>query len=237
MDQFTNPTSSGSDPVGDRAAVNRNNARKSTGPRTEAGKQVSRFNALRHGLTGQVVVLPSEDQSAYQRHNQAFLAEYQPKGATEAQLVQFLTDTSWRLNRIASIETNLFTLGISENDHWVNADHPQAQSALAMALAFRRNERTLANLSIYSQRLQRQFERALAQLRQIQAERRSNEKSQLDQASKILKMHNDRQPPAQPIPYNPAADGFVFSLDEIETHTRREDRAGQAYVHYLHSPA
>ena len=37
-------------PIGlDRAATNRGNAQKSTGPRTEAGKQRSKLNALRHG--------------------------------------------------------------------------------------------------------------------------------------------------------------------------------------------
>ena len=35
-----------------------------TGPRTEAGKKRTRFNALRHGLTGQIVVMPAEDLAA-----------------------------------------------------------------------------------------------------------------------------------------------------------------------------
>jgi len=42
-----------------RAAVNKANAQHSTGPRTEAGKQRSKLNAFRHGLTGQTVVLPT----------------------------------------------------------------------------------------------------------------------------------------------------------------------------------
>ena len=42
-----------------RAAVNKANAQKSTGPRTAAGKQRSSLNALRHGLTGQTIVLPT----------------------------------------------------------------------------------------------------------------------------------------------------------------------------------
>src|SRR6202049_5090667 len=87
------------------AAVNKAKAQKSTGPRTEAGKQRSSLNALRHGLTGQTVVLPTEDHSAYQRHSQAFLDEYRPKGATEIQLVQSLLDTSWQLNRASALET------------------------------------------------------------------------------------------------------------------------------------
>ena len=44
-----------------RVAINRANARYSIGPKTESGKKVSSLNALRHGLTGQIVVMPNED--------------------------------------------------------------------------------------------------------------------------------------------------------------------------------
>jgi hypothetical protein len=222
----------GSDRVADRAAVNRENAKKSTGPRTEAGKQRSKLNALRHGLTGQTVVLPAEDHSAYQRHSRSFVDEYQPKGATEAQLVQSLIDTSWRMNRAATVETNLFTLGITEMEDRIHANHPEAEAALAMALAFRENTTAFSQISIYGQRLARQFERTLAQLRQIQAERRKAEECQLDKAAKILKMHRDEH-----LPYEPAEDGFVFSNAEIETFIRREERRQQANVHAFYAHA
>jgi hypothetical protein len=42
--------------------ANRRNALKSTGPRTEAGKQVSRCNAMRHGLAAQTVISTLEDE-------------------------------------------------------------------------------------------------------------------------------------------------------------------------------
>src|SRR6202040_3793470 len=165
-----------------RAAVNRVNAQKSTGPRTEAGKQRSKLNALRHGLTGQTIVLPTEDQSAYQRHSQSFLDECKPKGAIETQLVQSLLDTSWQLNRAAAVETNLFSLGITEMEDRIRANHPEAEDALAMAMAYREHNRAFANIGIYRQRLTREFERTLILLRQIQSERRINEESQLDNA-------------------------------------------------------
>jgi hypothetical protein len=87
-----------------RAAINRANSEHSTGPRTTAGKQRSSLNALRHGLTGHVVVLPTEDQTAYQRHLLRFVDQFQPKGALEEQLVQSLGDTTWRLNRVPATE-------------------------------------------------------------------------------------------------------------------------------------
>jgi hypothetical protein len=211
-----------------RAAVNKANAQKSTGPRTEAGKQRSSLNALRHGLTGQTVVLPTEDHSAYQRHSQAFLDEYRPKGATEIQLVQSLLDTSWQLNRASAVETNLFSLGITEMEDRIRATHPDAETALAMALAYREHNRAFANIGIYRQRLAREFERTLILLRQIQAERRTNEERQLDDAAKILKMHQDEN-----LPYQPADDGFVFSKAEIESYIGREERWQQANDHDL----
>jgi len=215
----------------DRAAINKANAQKSTGPRTEEGKKRSSLNALRHGLTGHTIVLPTEDYAAYQRYSQSFLDDCRPKGAVETQLVQSLIDTSWQLNRAAAIETNLFSLGITENEGRVHANHPDAEAALAAALAFREHNRAFAQISMYRQRLARQFERTLNQLREVQAERRAKEEEQLHKAAKILKMHKDEDHPGQQAPYNPAEDGFVFSVDEIETYLRRRDRAGQANIH------
>jgi hypothetical protein len=237
MNPITESTNlTGNDRAADHAAINRANAQKSTGPRTEAGKQRSKLNALRHGLTGQTIVLPTEDHSAYQRHSQSFLDECQAKGAIETQLVQSLIDTSWRINRVAAVETNLFSLGITEMEERIRANHPEAEAALAMALAFREHMRAFANISINSQRLCRQFERTLDQLRQIQAERRKTEEHQLDKAAKILKMHKAKNS-HQPAPYNPAEDGFVFSTAEVETFLHREKRRQQANRHDLYTHA
>ena len=96
-------------PITDRAEINRANAGHSTGPQTVAGKQNSRYNALRHGLTSQMVVMPTEDPQIYERHLKSFTDEYQPQGATEANLVQALADTAWRLNRVTAIEGTLLT--------------------------------------------------------------------------------------------------------------------------------
>jgi hypothetical protein len=61
--------------------------KNSPAPAPRPEKQRSRLNALRHGLTGQAVVLPAEEDSANHRHSQSFLDEYQPKGPTETPLV------------------------------------------------------------------------------------------------------------------------------------------------------
>jgi hypothetical protein len=122
-----------------------------------------------------------------------------------------------------TLETNLFSLGITGNETRVPASHPEAEAALAMALTFRENVHAFTNLGIYGQRLARQFEQTLAQLREIQAERRQHEHDALDRAADLLEMHHEKE-----LPYNPAQDGFVFSNDQIETFIQRRDRLSEA---------
>lgn len=41
--------------------ANRKNAQKSTGPRTPAGKSIASMNAVKHGLSARMPVVPAED--------------------------------------------------------------------------------------------------------------------------------------------------------------------------------
>jgi len=226
------PTNNTNPETDHRAEINRANSQHSTGPRTPAGKQRSSLNALRHGLTGHVIVLPSEDHAAYDHHTRRLFDDLQPKGALEEQLVQSLADTSWRINRIAALETNLLALGIHEQSNNIDTAHPEVHAALAMAAAVREQTRALSNLSSHEHRLSRQFERTLQQLREIQAERREKENDQMEDAARILQLHQ-----AEGTLYNPAEDGFVFSNAEIETSIRRTHRLREANDAYYASTA
>jgi len=203
--------------------INRANSQHSTGPKTEAGKHRSSLNALRHGLTGQTIVLPTDDLQAYQRHIENFTNEYHPEGATESQLVQSLADTAWRQNRAAALETNLLTLGIVREPAPLEDVPGQAQHALAIAAALDSQGRVLSTLSIHTQRLARQFEKTLALLSQIQSKRLEARRKELEQAADLVQMHQKENEP-----YHPAADGFVFSKDEIDQFLRLRDRQSRA---------
>jgi hypothetical protein len=218
-----------------RTEINRANSQHSTGPKTEAGKQRSSLNALRHGLTGQIVVMPNEDLQAYQSHLILFTDEYNPQGATEAHLVQALADTSWRLNRVAAMETNLLTLGIATARSPI-ADAPeQVQDALSIVAALESQSKALSNLSMHTQRLSRQFERTVIQLRELQETRRAQQRKDLDSLIDIIEMHESKGET-----YNSSADGFVFSEAQIKEHRQarnRKRRAEKAYYHRLKSTA
>jgi hypothetical protein len=185
----------------DRGQINRNNARHSTGPRTPEGKQRSCLNALRHGLTGQTVVMPAEDLEAYQHHIQRFVDEYHPQGATESQLVQSLADAAWRINRVAALETNLLTHDIVYQDFPNHESTHEMREAIAIAAALDSHTRALANLSIHGQRLSRQFERTLALLQDLQSKRKAQE----------VQIHASKQ-----APHHASEDGFVFAEDELD---------------------
>jgi len=90
--------------------ANRGNALKSTGPRTINGKQASRRNALRHGLTAETLIEPLEDPESYRAFEVAIVAEYLPQSPVEEELVHRLASLFWRLRRATSIETGLLRL-------------------------------------------------------------------------------------------------------------------------------
>jgi len=67
--------------------ANRHNALKSTGPKTETGKQASRRNAVRHGLTAETVIGAIEDAEDYKAFEAAVIADYDAQSAVERELV------------------------------------------------------------------------------------------------------------------------------------------------------
>jgi hypothetical protein len=197
-----------------RTRANRANAMHSTGPRTDSGKQRSSLNALRHGLTAASAVLPSEDQAAFDAHRRSFFDEYQPATPTETQLVMEIADTSWRLNRIPSLEAGL----LSQN--------PNPQTLIPM----------LANLGIQGQRLSRQFQKSLDTLRDIQADRTERQRRDLKDAAALLELHKHKG-----VPWEPADHGFVFSRDQVEAFWQRLMRLNQSrhieHVRFYMPPA
>ena len=90
--------------------ANRRNALKSTGPKSEQGKQASRCNAVRHGLTAETVIGALEDAEDYKAFEAAITADYDAQSAVERELVLRLASLLWRLRRATTIETGLFEI-------------------------------------------------------------------------------------------------------------------------------
>jgi hypothetical protein len=87
--------------VSDRKAeANRANARKSTGPRTLAGKARASQNARTHGLFCRDVVLEGEDVDQFNHIRRQFIQRLRPQDALELSLVERIAEGNWRLMRL-----------------------------------------------------------------------------------------------------------------------------------------
>src|SRR6476660_8829738 len=85
--------------------ANRENAQRSSGPRTTEGKQAASRNSTRHGLTGTQIVIPGEDASAYQELLEGIRCSYKPTNEAERILVEQIAANAWRLMRAQRVET------------------------------------------------------------------------------------------------------------------------------------
>ena len=101
--------------------ANRRNSLKGTGPKTEAGKQASRCNAVRHGLTAETVIGALEDAEDYKAFEATIAADYDAQSAVERELVLRLASLLWRLRRATTIETGLFEIQADHLSHFRKA--------------------------------------------------------------------------------------------------------------------
>ncbi|MBV8731897.1 MAG: hypothetical protein JO336_18980 [Acidobacteriia bacterium] len=229
-----------------RLAANRANAQRSTGPRTEDGKRRSSLNALRAGLTGQTVILPSDDLQNYAAFTKRLIDAYEPVGAREQDLAYTIAAERWRLHRVRTLENAMLGSAVMEEsgDFDVTVERqpdpasaePQSpvpdsgeaeavHATLAQARKLLEHHRAFLNLSLYEQRIYRVIEKASAKLEQLQAGRKSSASAPAEGPSAVPS-------PQPPVPTEaPTADpnetqasespeiGFAFASPEFQPET------------------
>lgn len=84
------------------------NARKSTGPRTGAGKKAVSLNAVKHGLLAQTLFLPGEDPDRLAKLLEGARERWQPVGEVEERLVEIVVFNMWRAERVMRVEDGLY---------------------------------------------------------------------------------------------------------------------------------
>src|SRR5947209_17185802 len=205
--------------------ANRQNAQLSTGPKTEAGKAKSSLNAIKTGLTGRTVLLPSDDAAAYETHLARFFTEYAPANENEQALVQSIADTEWRLLRIPSLEMGIYAVGHLElASNFQEVEDPQARHALIEAKILLTYQRQLNNLSIQEGRLRRQRDKDLAALQQLQLERRQQQEKNLRDAVQLYKQSQE-----EGWTFRPSDIGFEITLAQIEDRIAEENFRARGY--------
>src|ERR1017187_4463656 len=137
--------------------ANRLNAARSAGPRTVAGKEKTKFNALRHGLTSTQFVLWSEDKEDFEELRRQFHEEHKPLGKTEEALVDEIAQCWWRLQRARFHESGALNNTVVITEDFFG--------------------RYLGPILRYMVTAERGWHRALTQLRTVQNARRNNQQT------------------------------------------------------------
>jgi hypothetical protein len=177
------------------------------------------LSALRHGLTGQVHIITPADQAAYDKHCQGYHESLAPALPIEVDLVQSIADDRWRMKRASAIENCIFAEGIALTDDAVSG-HPEIDAALAQAAVWLQKSGSLQLLALYESRIQRRFERNMAELRTLQTERKDALQQAVEKAALILDFADNKgasfdvetEFPDGAIPAK-----FVFSLAQIKS--------------------
>jgi hypothetical protein len=173
-------------------AANRQNAQKSTGPKTAEGKAVVSQNALKHGLFAHEAVIHGESQAQYGLHREALLAEWRPVGPTECMLAERIVSLAWRVRRAERMGNEAADCMIlremvdgpdddlDEGYRQVNGISPDDPEGCRDALALGRiatkrwsnNPKLIERLFMHERRIESSLLRTMLQLKKLQTIRR-----------------------------------------------------------------
>lgn len=91
-----------------KIAANRENAKKSTGPRTDTGKAISSLNSMTHGIFARSAVALGppllENPAEFLVLLESLRAQFAPFGMLEDAVVQQIADAIWKAARLARYE-------------------------------------------------------------------------------------------------------------------------------------
>ena len=99
-----------------RIAANQANAQKSTGPKTDEGRNASKMNALKHGIFSSEILVRGrhlqENHEELAKLHQRMCDDYHPVGVAEEMLVDQLVTTFWRTRRLQKAEAAEIALSV-----------------------------------------------------------------------------------------------------------------------------
>jgi hypothetical protein len=174
--------------------ANRQNALKSTGPRTEEGKEAVSQNATKHGLCSCKNVIRSESQEEYNLFHDEMISDLSPVGAMEKVLAERIVSLSWRLKRAEVYQNSAMEVLIDDrlSDTWQETGRAREQAkegdmSLIIGLAIRKdfaNSKILDMLLMYERRIENSLYKATAELRKIQRLRK--ERQMMDEGRETM---------------------------------------------------
>ena len=215
------PESSSSSVISEaQLAANRANAKLSCGPRTESGKLKSSLNAVKTGLTGRTILLPTDDVAIYQQHVDRIINKYAPTNDDEKALVQSIADTEWRLLRIAPLEAGFYALGRKKlADQITDESDPAAHEALLQTEIFNLYRKELTNLALQERRLRNHRKDDIAELEKLRCDAKARSQKRFEQAVSCQEILNVARRENLTLDWDDF--GFEFSKAEIEAYWQK----------------
>jgi len=165
-----------------QTTANRQNAQKSTGPRTTEGKAAVSQNAVKHGLFTRYDVIYAESQDEFDCRRDRILAELAPAGPIESIFAERIVSLSWRLKRAERMQNQALDAKIADyrHDSWVKnfCTHPNeaqddpnfSQPDLPLgrvALKDFTNYRVFDRLQLYERRIEQSLYKAMLEFQKL----------------------------------------------------------------------
>jgi hypothetical protein len=133
------------------------------GPSTPEAKDRVRYNALRHGFTGQVLIMTPEEHEQFATFVKGMMADLAPIGTHETFLANSMAEEAWRLNQIRARCANLSALGDFDGagnkyrtmEGQDSSEAARIETTVTGTAVARDLSKELALMSLYGQRTQR----------------------------------------------------------------------------------
>ena len=154
--------------------ANRQNAQKSTGPKTSEGKAAVSQNAVKHGLFAAEAVISVEDPADYELYRDEYLAELAPVGMVESMLAERIVSLSWRLQRAERMHNEAIDVKIERespyNDRFSSQQNDSAPNLILGWIVIKdlANSRVLERLELYERRIENSLYKTINRLKQYQ---------------------------------------------------------------------
>jgi hypothetical protein len=114
----------------ERAEISRQNGRQGRGPVSTDGKSYSRMNAIKHGMTARIPVLPGEDPATFRQRVEGVLDSLAPRNALEVALAEQAALSLWKIERAERAEATRVTATIRAAEARADAHHQEELAAM-----------------------------------------------------------------------------------------------------------
>lgn len=139
------------------------------GPKTEEGKAVSRYNAIKHGLLSKEVYIDEEEQSILEELTESLYDALDPEGMLEEILVDRVISNLWRLRRAVIVERS--TMEWHQNDFDMFPIGQSEEQQVRKSVKDMLTNDNIEKLLRYETTIERSTYKALHELERLQAKR------------------------------------------------------------------